>query len=67
MAERKPSGVWWGRAGWLLALLQNPPQAPGTVPVLQAPVPGMCQGELSPLGWGLAQGCPRMKDAHSQK
>lgn len=30
-------------------------------------MPGTWQGELSPLGWRLAQGCPRMKDGHSQK
>lgn len=65
--ERKLGGVWWGRDSWLLALLQNPPLAWGAVPVLQAPVPGMWQGELSPLGWDLAQGCSGRKDARSQK
>lgn len=66
MAERKPGGACWGRAGWLPAPLQHPPLAQGAVPVLQAPVPGTWQGELSPLGWRLAQGCSGIKDVHSQ-
>lgn len=39
-----------------------PPPAQGA-----APEPGMWQGELSPLGWRQAQGCPGIKDVHAQK